>query len=222
MCRAVGRQREEDSVVAQSDAELDCPLLPNAGGARSVLPASRRRAQPAASGGPWRPSPHLLAALPDALPHGEHPGFPVHVPPAQRAQLTASDASHHGQPHQRAPVGIGYPRLVEDASGRGGSRRPGSGFGADGGSACLIGLVAIHHHRTARFKAPLRMKWTCRMLEPPSGVHTCGPDAGRRCARQSCGARRRAVGRNAPGTAAAPRRTSRRRRRRARPPRWRR
>ena len=37
-----------------------------------------------------------------------------------------------------------------------------------------IGLVPIHRHRTARFNPPLRMKCICRMVEAPSGRHTCG------------------------------------------------
>lgn len=47
----------------------------------------------------------------------------------------------------------------------------GFGLGCGGGTAWVMGLVAIQRHRIARFSAPLRMKWMYRMLPFDSGRH---------------------------------------------------
>ena len=59
----------------------------------------------------------------------------------------------------------------------------GSGCGNAGLSAWSAGLTSIHRHRTARFNAPDRIQWICRIDAGANGLHTCG----RHVSVQSCG-----------------------------------
>lgn len=61
-------------------------------------------------------------------------------------------------------------RMRAASSGDGGR---GLAFGAGGVSANTMGFDEIQLHRTARFNAPLRMKWICRIVAAPSGWQRC-------------------------------------------------
>ncbi|MDN5748153.1 MAG: hypothetical protein L0H64_06550 [Pseudonocardia sp.] len=77
-------------------------------------------------------------------------------------------ASHTSVPHSgSAHASV---RIRAASSGDGGR---GLAFGAGGVSANTIGFDEIQPHRTARFNAPLRMKWIWRIVAAPSDLHLC-------------------------------------------------
>lgn len=94
-------------------AGISAPSRSMPAGTSGIRPASAPAARWSALGVLL---PRVGAGLGDARPDSQDPGGKVEPVPAERAQLAAPGAGHHGEPHEHAPVEVA-PRLGGDARG---------------------------------------------------------------------------------------------------------
>ena len=153
----VDRGREHECLVGKLEAERVSAreaALPVRGQERDGLGVERDA--PVLVGlGALLPRP--AASLTNAPLELDHAGVELKVAPAEAAELTATEASDHRQPDEQAPLRI-IPGLAEDPGGLLSSGRLRVGLRLRRRFGLGDGLVAIHRQRTARFRAPLRMK----------------------------------------------------------------